>query len=97
MDDGAVLSRLDRGLALDHGREALAVSPLEAVPELIVKMPGDSWAPALLTLALSVLFVAVLEASWPWAGAGAMAVVAALLLWTWPTRRLALIAGSARD
>jgi cytochrome c oxidase subunit 1/cytochrome c oxidase subunit I+III len=87
---------LDRGLVLDHGRESLAVSPLDAAPELILKMPEDSWAPLLLTAALSILFVALLESSAGWAIAAAVAVVASLLLWTWPTRRLALVAGSDR-
>jgi cytochrome c oxidase subunit 1/cytochrome c oxidase subunit I+III len=89
-------TELNRGLALDHGREALAVSPLEATPELILKMPADSWAPVLLTLALAALFTALLEGGWLWAVAAAVGVFAALLNWTWPTRELGLVAGAPR-
>jgi cytochrome c oxidase subunit I len=89
---GEARTVLDRGLVLDHGRESLAVSALEGEPDLILRMPDDSWAPVLLTLALSVLFVALLEASVAWSIVGALSIIAALLIWTWPTRRLAEVA-----
>ena len=37
---------------LDHGREVLATTPLDAEPDVILKMPGDTLLPLLLALAL---------------------------------------------
>ena len=50
-------SELRRGLALDHGKEALATTALDAVPDAILKMPDDSPAPFIVTLAMSAGFV----------------------------------------
>jgi heme/copper-type cytochrome/quinol oxidase subunit 1 len=96
LDESPERSVVDRGLVLDVGREALAVTPLDAEPELVLKMPEDSVAPFLLTLAASLGFVGLLVHSWWLAAAGFAGVLAALVVWLWPRRELAEIAGAPR-
>jgi cytochrome c oxidase subunit 1/cytochrome c oxidase subunit I+III len=89
-------SVLREGLLLDHGKEALAVSPLDGQPELILKMCEDSLAPFLLTLAMTVGFVGLLAHAWWAAAAGGVGIVLALFGWLWPSRELAIRAGAVR-
>jgi hypothetical protein len=82
-----VLSRLDEGLLLARGRETIGTSALDAEPNLILEMPADTPAPALLALGLSVLFAGALLKAWWVAGLGGAACAGALILWFWPRRR----------
>ena len=75
-------------MMLDRGKETITTTALDAEPERIVEMPEDSYAPLLLAIALSVLFVGLLLKVWAVVAIGALAVLAALLLWLWPRRRL---------
>ncbi len=83
-------SSLDKGLMLDHGRETIAVTPLDAEPDVILKMPLDSPAPFVLTLGATWFFVGLLLHShfWPLAIAGGLVAAAAILIWLWPERQL---------
>src|SRR5665811_1346291 len=45
-------SSLLRGYRLDHGRETMGTTPIHAHPDLILRMPGDSYAPFWLGLFL---------------------------------------------
>lgn len=83
-DGGTDRSRLDCGLLLDQGRETIATTVLDAEPDVILKMPGDSQAPFWLTVALSLLFVALLVHAWWIAGAGLLGTLSAILIWLWP-------------
>jgi cytochrome c oxidase subunit 1/cytochrome c oxidase subunit I+III len=79
-------SLFNRGWALDNGRETLATTPIDAEPDAILKMPEDSFAPLILAIGLSGLFVAMLMQS---GGGGALAlcvVLVAMLTWLWPER-----------
>ena len=49
-------SSTGEGMLLDDGRETIGTSALDAVPDVILRMPGDSFAPLLLSLALAVAF-----------------------------------------
>jgi len=81
-------SSLVSGYVLDQGRETLATTVLDAEPDLILKMPGDSYAPLWLSLSLSLAFVGLIVHA-PWvAGAGVLAVGASILGWMWPERDL---------
>jgi cytochrome c oxidase subunit 1/cytochrome c oxidase subunit I+III len=71
---------------LDHGKEALATTALDAVPDAILKMPDDTPAPFIVTLALSVGFVGLLLQAWWLAEIGAVATLVGLLVWLWPER-----------
>ena len=87
-------SELHRGLAWPEGKEALATTFLDAEPVAILKMPDDSPAPFLVTLAMSVFFTGLLlqflwlargslGRRWQWA-----------LVWLWPERALGQRAGA---
>ena len=91
---GGTSSELRTGLALDHGKEALATTALDAVPDAILKMPDDSPAPFIVTLAMSAGFVGLLLQAWWLAGIGAIATLAGILVWLWPERELEQRAGA---
>ena len=77
---------------LDHGRETLATTPLDGEPDLILKMPEDSYAPFILTVAITAGFTGLLVHWWWLAGISGLVAVGALLVWLWPERSLAQIA-----
>ena len=84
LDEGRGDSSLERGLLLDDGKEMLVTTPIDAQPDLIVKMPGDDPWPFLVTLAMTLGFAALLL-HWWWIAAGAgMAILVGLLAWLWP-------------
>jgi cytochrome c oxidase subunit I len=87
-------SSLDRGMVLDHGRETIGVSMLDAEPDVILKMPGDSFAPLVMALAMSLLFSGLLIHAWWLAAIGAVAVALDVMFWLWPEQQLAQTAGS---
>ena len=91
---GGTGSELRTGLALDHGKEALATTALDAVPDAILKMPDDLPAPFIVTLAMSAGFVGLLLQAWWLAGIGAIATPAGILVWLWPERELEQRAGA---
>jgi cytochrome c oxidase subunit 1/cytochrome c oxidase subunit I+III len=95
LDEGPERSVLDRGWVLDRGREALAVTPLDAEPELILKMPQDSYTPFALAVAATAGFTALLLNLWWLAALGGAGVLAALIVWLWPSRALATAAEAA--
>lgn len=79
-------SSLNTGLALDHGRETLATTPVDAEPDAILKMPEDTFAPLILALSLAALSVAMLAQS---LGGSLLALAVGLvtmLTWLWPER-----------
>jgi heme/copper-type cytochrome/quinol oxidase subunit 1 len=84
----AVRSSIDRGMLLDEGKETIGTTALDAVPNMILEMPEDSYAPFLLTAGLSVVFVGMLIELFTiiWIGVALTAV--ALLFWMWPRRQL---------
>jgi cytochrome c oxidase subunit I len=84
----------DRGFALDHGKETLGTTMLDAVPDVIVKMPEDSLAPLLLSLALAALFTTMMLEAWWWLGVSIIAILIITMAWLWPRRNLGEIEGS---
>jgi cytochrome c oxidase subunit 1/cytochrome c oxidase subunit I+III len=87
-------SELRVGAALDRGKEALATTALDAIPDAILKMPDDTPAPFIVTLAMSAGFAGLLLQAWWLAGIGAIATLAGLLVWLWPERELEQRAGA---
>ncbi len=81
-------STLREGYLLDQGREALGTTPLQALPDIILKMPGDSYLPFLLGVSGTLMLVAILLHGW--LAAGLMAGVTTLftVMWLWPQRLL---------
>ena len=76
------------GFLLDDGRETIGTSALDAVPDVILRMPGDSLAPLLLSIALAALFIGMLLQSWWLFGAALAASLLATIVWLWPEARL---------
>ena len=77
-------SSLKTGMALDHGRETLATTAVDAEPDAILKMPEDTYLPLVLALALAALFAAMLAQSLV---GGILAIAAGLIAtmtWLWP-------------
>ena len=83
-----VRSSLDRGLMLDKGKETLGTTPLDALPDMILRMPEDTVAPFVLTLGLALLFTGMILKVWLLMLAGALVLTASLLVWLWPRREL---------
>lgn len=95
--DGPARSSVQEGLVLDHGKETIGTTPLDAVPNIILKMPSDSFAPVILTVGMSAFFAGLLVHLWWLAAAGVAVMVVALLIWLWPERDLAERAEAAND
>jgi cytochrome c oxidase subunit 1/cytochrome c oxidase subunit I+III len=90
-------SSLHLGYVLDDGRETLATSVLDAEPDAVLRMPGDSYAPLVLALGLSALFAGLLLHLWWLALAGAVVTAAAVPAWLWPERALGQTAAVAEE
>ncbi|HEX4293584.1 MAG TPA: cytochrome c oxidase subunit I [Rhizomicrobium sp.] len=76
------------GLVLEHGREAVGTDPLDAQPDIILKMPGDSYAPLVFATALTAIFVGLLLLAWWLVAISVLAAGAAGIGWLWPERAL---------
>jgi cytochrome c oxidase subunit I len=87
-------SLTEEGLVLDRGRETIGTTPLDGEPDIILKMPGDSYAPLILTLGLTVGFVGLLVHLWWLAVAAGLVTIAAMVLWLWPERALGQVASA---
>ncbi len=96
MDRAGDKSIIGAGLVLEHGREALGTTPLDAEPNIILKMPGDTLVPLCLALAMTVLTVGLILVNWFVVAIGALLVAAAILAWLWPQGALGETA-EARD
>jgi cytochrome c oxidase subunit 1/cytochrome c oxidase subunit I+III len=84
-------STIHEGLLLDHGRETIGTTALDAEPAVILKMPGDTYAPLLLALALTMLFVGLLAQAWSVVAAAVVLTLLASTVWLWPQRQLSQI------
>ncbi|ACR28635.1 cytochrome c oxidase subunit I [Burkholderia glumae] len=82
--DAARRSSLQVGYRLHEGREALAVTPLAARPDAILKMPADSAVPFVLASLATLLGAALLVRSPTLAALAAAGCAAALGFWLWP-------------
>ena len=81
-------SSTNEGFVLDSGRETIGTTVLDAVPDVILRMPGDSAVPLLSALALAIAFVALLLHSWWLFAAMGLATLAATIYWLWPRAEL---------
>nr|WP_205520954.1 cytochrome c oxidase subunit I [Propylenella binzhouense] len=100
LGEGIGESSVARGLVLDHGKETIGTTVLDAQPDVILKMPEDSWSPFTVTLGMSVGFTGLILTYWTpygWAAAAAGLVLTGLgvLVWLWPERKLGQVAEHA--
>ncbi|MEO9227845.1 MAG: cytochrome c oxidase subunit I [Devosia sp.] len=72
------------GMVLDEGKETIGISPLDAEPNVVLKMPEDSLLPMLLTVGMMVLFVGMLAQSAWLMGLGVLSEIVILALWLTP-------------
>ena len=76
------------GYRLADGREALAVTPLAATPDAILKMPDDTCLPFVLALLATAVFAAMLVRSPALVCAAVAGCAIATAAWLWPRRTL---------
>ncbi|MGE0259631.1 MAG: cytochrome c oxidase subunit I [Alphaproteobacteria bacterium] len=84
LQEGDGESVLDRGLVLDHHHETLGVTAIDGEPDIILKMPSETYMPAVMTICLSTLFAGLVSWLWWLAAAGAIAAIVVGLIWLWP-------------
>ncbi len=84
LQEGTGHSSIDRGIVLDHGKETIATTAIDAEPDLILKMPEDDPWPFIVTIAMTVGFTGLLLAMWWLAALGGAGVFVGLLFWLWP-------------
>ncbi len=84
LGEGDGHSVLERGLVLDDHHETLGVTAIDGEPDVILKMPSESYLPFLLTLCISALFAGLLAHLWWVAGAAAAAGTVFTIAWLWP-------------
>jgi cytochrome c oxidase subunit I len=97
LEESAARSSLKEGYLLDHGRETIGTTPMDADIDLILKMPEDSYAPFMLSAAAAAFFVALLLHWWWMAAAGGLAIVGAIFIWLWPEHDLGQTADAGHD
>jgi cytochrome c oxidase subunit 1/cytochrome c oxidase subunit I+III len=89
LDEGGGRSSLDQGYLLMEGRETIGTTPLDAIPDVILKMPEDSYTPFFLGLFSALAFVGLLL---HWRDFTVLMVFAgslSLVVWLWPRPSLA--------
>jgi cytochrome c oxidase subunit 1/cytochrome c oxidase subunit I+III len=86
--DEAQESHTEAGLALDKGKENIGTTPLDAEPDVILKMPGDSWSPVILSLGLTLIFIGLLMQWWWLITLSLLGSIVAILGWFWPESKL---------
>ena len=89
-------SVLDEGLVLDHGKEMLTTTALDAEPDAIMKTPEDSLAPLISALVLTAALAGALTHAWFFTAACSALLLASLLMWLWPERQLGQMAEAGR-
>ena len=88
LDEGPYRSELTQGLPLDHGKEVLGTTALDAQPDAILRLPEDSIMPLLLALVLTALFAGLIIKLW-WLVIGSFVIgLLFQLIWIWPRAEL---------
>jgi cytochrome c oxidase subunit 1/cytochrome c oxidase subunit I+III len=77
-------SVIERGVVLDDHHETLGVTTLDGEPEIIFKMPSESYMPFALMLCLSAFFAGLLVHIWGLAAAAVGLGVIVVIAWLWP-------------
>jgi hypothetical protein len=77
-------SAIWQGPALADGRETVGISPLDADPMAVLRMPKDSLAPLLLALSLTGVFYGLVTGIWLMALLFGICVLLCLIGWLWP-------------
>jgi cytochrome c oxidase subunit I len=86
-------SSIRSGLLLDRGRETVGTTLLDAEPNVILEMPGDSYLPFILTLGMTAFFSSLMMHSWWGGGISIVVMLVVSVAWLWPRRALGQVAG----
>lgn len=86
-------SSIGSGLLLDRGRETIGTTMLDAEPNVILQMPGDSYLPFLLALGITAFFASMLLHSWWGGGISFLSMLVISIAWLWPRSNLGQVAG----
>ncbi|HEX4507564.1 MAG TPA: cytochrome c oxidase subunit I [Alphaproteobacteria bacterium] len=97
LQESEARTSLTEGYLLDHGRETIGTTPLDGDIDLILKMPEDSYAPFMLSVAISAFFLALLLHWWWLAAAAGVATIGAIAIWLWPEHDLGQTADAGHD
>jgi cytochrome c oxidase subunit 1/cytochrome c oxidase subunit I+III len=81
-------SHVYRGYELSEAHETIGSTTVDAIPEIILRMPGESLAPLFLAICMAAVFTALLLHFWWGVGAAGLGILTALLVWFWPERHL---------
>ncbi len=77
-----------QGPVLAHGKETLGTTSVDAEPNIILKMPEDSFAPVLLAVDMALFFTGLLIHSWWLIGLTLLIGIALTFWWVWPEPEL---------
>ena len=77
-------STIHYGLVLDESKETVGISVLDAEPDVILKMPGDTLLPLLAALGMMAIFCGMLFTNYWVIAAGAIWIALVLLVWLMP-------------
>ncbi len=77
-------SKLSEGYLLMHGRETLGTTPLDAEPNAMLKMPGDSLIPLFVGTLTSLVLAGALLNAWVFAGAACLGDAICIAIWLMP-------------
>ncbi|HVV26328.1 MAG TPA: cytochrome c oxidase subunit I [Rhizomicrobium sp.] len=88
LGEDAERSHVGTGLVLEHGRETLGTTPVDADPNVILKMPADTLVPLWLALSMTIVAVGLALVSWWVIVVGGACTAASILAWLWPQATL---------
>jgi len=88
LGDSKHRSYVYRGYELSDHHENVGTTTVDAIPDIILKMPGDTILPLLLAIALAVTFVGMLFHIWWMVAAAGFGLLATLTAWLWPRAHL---------
>jgi cytochrome c oxidase subunit 1/cytochrome c oxidase subunit I+III len=80
---------------LDHGKEALGTTTVDAEPNVILKMPLDTPVPLCLALSMTIVAIGLALINWWVVVVGGACTAASVLAWLWPEARLGETAAPA--
>jgi cytochrome c oxidase subunit I len=77
-------SHIETGLVLDHGKEALGTTTVDAEPNVILKMPHDTLVPLYLALSMTFITTGLALVNWWVVAIGIALTACSILAWLWP-------------
>jgi cytochrome c oxidase subunit I+III len=84
LEEASGHSELQSGVVLDQGRESVATSVLDAMPDAILKMPEDTLTPFWLAAAAAAVFFGLLFHIWWLSAVGLIGSIVACVAWLRP-------------